>query len=200
MPRPTGLGQGSPGQPAGRSWGRLESRAGRPTYQVGWTGLWAPPPLPSHVAPPHRSPRSVARAYPNSSSPLPLGISRSRSFHPFLTRSTMTLAYPSWIVMPWIVPPWTGTSTILWATTLSFFLSWYRRLQGSSWWCRPQGNVPQPFRLDLWLGVLWKRCCYDVAAGCCCWLAAIAPSIEATRSSRARTFSSCSAFFLARLR
>ena len=31
-PRPTELGQGGPGQPAGRSWGRLAHLAGRPTY------------------------------------------------------------------------------------------------------------------------------------------------------------------------
>ena len=32
-PSPTGLRQGGPGQPAGRSWGRLAHLAGRPTYR-----------------------------------------------------------------------------------------------------------------------------------------------------------------------
>ena len=58
-PCPMGLGQGTPGQPKCKVWGRLEPRASRPTYQVGRPDPWAPPPHPSHVSPPHRSPRSV---------------------------------------------------------------------------------------------------------------------------------------------
>src|SRR6185437_5504312 len=36
--------------------------------------------------------------------------------------------------------------------------------RGSSQQCRPRGNVPQPFPLDLRLGVPLKRCCYDAAS------------------------------------
>ena len=37
---PMDLGQGTPGQPKCQVWGRLEPRAGRPTYQVGRPGPW----------------------------------------------------------------------------------------------------------------------------------------------------------------
>jgi hypothetical protein len=122
----------------------------------------------------------------------------------------MTLAYPSGIAMPWIVPPWTGTSATPWATTFSFSLADIEAHRGSSRRCRPRGNVPQPFPLDLQLGVPLKRryeltglvsnWAIDLASGCCCWLAASVPSIETTRSSRARIFSATSAFLLCRLR
>ena len=50
-----------PWQPTRRCWGRLLARAGRPTYLVGRPGLWAPPPQPGHVAPPHWSLTSVVK-------------------------------------------------------------------------------------------------------------------------------------------
>ena len=60
-PTPTWIRQGGPEQPARRSWGRLVARAGRPTYQVGLPGPWAPPPQLGHVAPPHWSLRSAVK-------------------------------------------------------------------------------------------------------------------------------------------
>ena len=66
-PKKTSLGQAKTHgvrtrRPRTACWTKMGAvgASGRPTdLQVGRPGPWAPPPHPSHVSPPHRSPRSV---------------------------------------------------------------------------------------------------------------------------------------------